>query len=388
MTNEAEDIKGAGLRLATVQFVFTLGWTVYVVFLPDLLKRAGIEASWLPWLLMADQAIFALMDIAFGVMADRVGRVWQRLARGILWLTSVSAIAFVLLPLAGASPELLLVITLLWVASASIVRAPTMVLLAKAARREQQASLVVWYSGGMALAMALSPFVGLWLKGVDPLLPFVVSAALLWLAVFALLRWRNANPATAAEALSPLPFSHYLPLLFGLALGAFGLQWHAFVNSAALYGKLTEAARVPWLMPWLWVGFAAAMPLAGNLGKRVGALNMAGAGLLLSAAAVWAASAVNAENSLILLQLLAGFGWGLAFASLMSYASSAGTQGAEGVFMGSFFAVTALAAFARIMLASQWLPALAELRYLLPAVTLCLAGATVLWLARRLPGRP
>jgi MFS family permease len=336
---------------------------------------------------MVDQAIFALMDIFFGIMADRVGRAWQRLVRVMLWLTTVSAIAFVALPLAGASPGLLLAVTLVWVASASIVRAPTMVLLAKAARSEQQASLVVWYSGGMALAMALSPFVGLWLKGADPLLPFVVSAALLWVAVFALLRWRSASPAVAEDAPLPLPFAHYLPLLAGLALAAFGLQWHAFVNSAALYGKLTEAARVPWLMPWLWVGFAAAMPVAGGLGKRFGVLHMAGTGLLLSAAAVWAASAVNAENSLILLQLLAGFGWGLAFASLMSYASSAGTRGAEGVFMGSFFAVTALAAFARIMLASQWLPALAEGRYWLPVLTLCLAGAMAFWLARRLPGR-
>lgn len=381
-------MRGAGLRLAVVQFVFTLGWTVYVVFLPELLKRAGIEARWLPGLLMVDQLVFALMDIAFGVMADRVGQAWQRLVRVLLVLTTVSAIAFVALPLVGASPALLLAVTLIWVASASIVRAPTMVLLAKAARSEQQASLVAWYSVGMALAMAMSPFVGLWLKGGDPLLPFVVSAGVLWLAVFVLVRWRAECSVEETDCPPPLPFVRYLPLLLGLALAAFGLQLHAFVNAGVLFGKLTEATRVPWLMPWLWVGFAAAMPVAGGLGQRFGKLPLAGAGLLLSAASVWAASAVNAENSLILLQLLAGFGWGLSFANLMGYASAAGTRGAEGRFMGSFFAVTALASFARILFASQGLPALAEARYVLPAVTLALAGVLIIGLARRLPGRP
>ena len=89
-----ESDKGAGLRLAVVQFVFMLGWTVYVVFLPALLARAGLPANWLPWLLIIDQAIFAIMDIAFGLMADRIGQAWQRLARAILWLTTLSALAF------------------------------------------------------------------------------------------------------------------------------------------------------------------------------------------------------------------------------------------------------------------------------------------------------
>ena len=72
---------------------------------------------------------------------------------------------------------------------------------------------------------------------------------------------------------------------------------------------------------------------------------MQGGGLLAAAAMIWVAPAVNLENSLILLQLLAGFGWGLAFAGLMSFASAAGSRGAEGLFMGSFFAMTAVAAF-------------------------------------------
>ena len=383
-----ESDKGAGLRLAVVQFVFTLGWTVYVVFLPALLARAGLPANWLPWLLIIDQAIFAIMDIAFGLMADRIGQAWQRLARAILWLTTLSALAFLALPLvSGVAPAAMLAVTLLWVVTASVVRAPTVVLLAKQARAAQQASLVAWYSGGMALAMALSPFFGLWLKGSDPLLPFAVSAAVLWLAVVALLRWQQPLPASDESTQPPLPFASYRPLLAGLLLAAFGLQLHAFVNAGPLFGKLAEPARLPWLLPWLWVGFAAAMPLVGALCKRFGALQVAGGGLLAAAVMIWAAPAVNSENSLILLQLLAGFGWGLAFAGLMSFASAAGSRGAEGLFMGSFFAMTAVAAVARILLASQWLPALGDSRYTLPAACLFIAACGTLWLARRLPDR-
>ena len=90
-----------GLQLAVVQFVFTLGWTAYALMLPNLLAKAGIAASWLPLILMVDQLIFAVMDIAFGAMADRMRDVFHRLARLLLVLTTVSALAFMALPLAA-----------------------------------------------------------------------------------------------------------------------------------------------------------------------------------------------------------------------------------------------------------------------------------------------
>ena len=43
------------------------------------------------------------------------------------------------------------------------------------------------------------------------------------------------------------------------------------------------------------------------------------------------------------MQVLSGVGWAAALAGLMEYASTSGTRGAEGLFMGSFFAVLALA---------------------------------------------
>jgi hypothetical protein len=381
---DKENVRSA-VALGGVQFFFTLGWTVYVIYLPELLKGAGIALTWLPWLLMADQLVFATMDIAFGMVADRVADGYRKLAHLLLWLTTVSAGAFLLLPmLAGVSPALLLAVLAIWVVSASVVRAPTMVLLAKRAKAAQQGRLVAWYAGGMALASALSPFLSLTLKGADPRLPFALSALSLLVAVFVLLRVSGKQPAeTESDAPPPLPFNAYLPLLLVLGLATFAFQLHAFVNAGPLYLAHVGKENLPWLMPLLWLGFFAALLGVGRLVKRFGALSVAASGILLTALASFSSvipqgdflrGAVNTLEALIFCQVLAGAGWALAFSGLMERASADGTRGAEGVFMGSFFAVTALSSFARIGFATQYLPAMKDIQFALPAAVLLAAG--------------
>ena len=61
----------------------------------------------------------------------------------------------------------------------------------------------------------------------------------------------------------------------------------------------------------------------------------------------------------------------------MEQASTFGTRGSEGLFIGSFFSVLALTSFARIGFVSQLLPqnpALQGLQFILPAVLLLGAG--------------
>lgn len=386
---ETGNFPGA-LALGSVQFFFTLGWTVYVIYLPELLKSAGIAASWLPWLLMADQLIFATMDIAFGAVADRMAEGYRKLAHLLLWLTTVSAGAFLLLPMLGnASPGLLLAVLGIWVVSASVVRAPTMVLLAKRAKAAQQARLVTWYAGGIALASALSPFLGLLLKGADPRLPFALSALTLLAAVFVLCRVSDSQPASPEnDAPPPLPFNRYLPLLLILGLAVLGFQLHAFVNAAPLYLQHAAKESLPWLMPLLWLGFFAALLGVGGLVKRAGALPVAASGILLTALASYAVVKAGSLESLVVMQVLAGAGWALAFAGLMERASADGTRGAEGVFMGSFFAVTALGSFARIGFATQYLPDLKAIQFALPAALLLAAGLmAVLYALKRQKSR-
>ena len=90
------------------------------------------------------------------------------------------------------------------------------------------------------------------------------------------------------------------------------------------------------------------------------------------------------------MQILSGVGWAAAFAGLMEYASKSGTRGAEGLFMGSFFAVLALATFGRILFVSQLLPHSPHLRGLmtyLPSGLLLAAGLIAVLYAFRVTGR-
>src|SRR5437868_11878818 len=104
--------QGAGLYLAVVQLLFTLGWTVYAIFLPQLADQAGIPRAFVIWILLADQVIFAVMDYAMGVAADRVSQVIGKLGRLMVILTAVSCAAFVALPFVTGvgAPALLLVL--------------------------------------------------------------------------------------------------------------------------------------------------------------------------------------------------------------------------------------------------------------------------------------
>jgi preprotein translocase subunit SecG len=98
---------------------------------------------------------------------------------------------------------------------------------------------------------------------------------------------------------------------------------------------------------------------------------------VLTAFASYASATAASLEVLVLLQLLAGAGWAAAFAGLMEQASVFGTRGAEGLFMGSFFSVLALTAFARIGFVSQLLPqnpALQGVQFILPAALLLGAG--------------
>ena len=87
-------INAVGWYFTALQFLFALSWTVYVIFLPPLADRAGIERSHIIWILMADQVIFALMDVAMGAAADRVASAYQRYARWLLLLSLASCAAF------------------------------------------------------------------------------------------------------------------------------------------------------------------------------------------------------------------------------------------------------------------------------------------------------
>src|SRR5258707_12442787 len=95
----------AGVYLAVLQLVFTLGWTTYVIYLPKLAAEVGIAPSAVILILMLDQAVFTITDTAMGIAADRIAPPVGRLGIFVGTLTALSCAAFVALPFVAGTPR-------------------------------------------------------------------------------------------------------------------------------------------------------------------------------------------------------------------------------------------------------------------------------------------
>src|SRR3954464_9777854 len=125
-----------GVYFALLQLFFTLCWTVYAVYLPQLAARAGIPAGFVIILLMLDQAVFTVVDFATGVWADRVSKVLGRVGYWAAAATIVSCAAFLALPfIANAGAAVFVAITIVWAVTSSALRAPPLMLLGKYAAK-------------------------------------------------------------------------------------------------------------------------------------------------------------------------------------------------------------------------------------------------------------
>ncbi len=177
-----------GLYLGVVQFFFAASWIVYVLYLPQLAAQAGIGKAAVAWILMADQLVFVFADYASGVAADRVSRAVGRIGQSVLAATLVSCAAFLALPFVapGASPAIFLALTLIWAVTSSALRAPPLSLVGKHAAKPTQPVLVALSLLGLGVANAMSPYLGLTLRGVDPRIPFLLSSVALALVTLGL----------------------------------------------------------------------------------------------------------------------------------------------------------------------------------------------------------
>lgn len=372
------------ILIAVVQFLFGTTWTLYVIYLPQLAQHAGIGREWVPWILVADQLVFALMDVATGFWIDRVRAALGRFGLWMLAGTLAACIAFIALPFAGASAGVLLVAILFWALTSSALRCPPWALLARYAATPT----VPWLSAvvlfGTCAASALAPYLGIALRGVDPRLPFLTSTLTLAAAVVALvLVERRMTPGAAAEPrpAPPLRSEFYFA---GMLILAFGFQVHFALNSAPRYLHFAAREQLPYLLPVFWIGFAAAMTFSGRLVRRWGAADAMVISAALGALAMLAAAFAPALALLICAELVAGTSWGLASVAAYSAAVAFGRTGREGRFLGSLFAVLAVAVAARIALAGSGAAQTYTFSVLQPwlAQTLWICGALVLLAGR------
>lgn len=381
--------RALAVYVGIVQFFFAVTWTVYVVYLPQLLEQAGIARSWVPWILVADQLVFALVDVATGFWVDRVRHSVARLGPWILAVSVLSGVAFLALPFMHASPALILGLILVWAVTSSALRSPPWALLSRHAATPRLPWLSTLTLTGTALAAAAAPYLGLTLRGVDPRVPFFVSTLTLLAAVggLAIAERRFVAKASAPENLERQPSQRVALFFVALLLMALGFQVHFSVNSAPQYLRFAAQPDLAWLLPVFWIGFQAGMLPASRFVKRLGTLPMMAISAAAGALATLYCNFASTKALLASAQVVAGACWGIACVAAYTTAVGFGRTGREGRFLGTLFAMLAIATLSRIWMNAAGLPV--DLRTLLawlpPA---CWISAGLLLIAARSPKQP
>jgi MFS family permease len=382
----------AGVYLAVLQLVFTLGWTTYVIYLPKLCADVGIAPSYVILILMLDQAIFTITDTAMGIAADRIAPFVGKLGVFVGVLTAISCAAFVALPfVAGTGPGAqvwFIALILVWVVTSSALRAPPLTLLGKYAARPAIPFLAALAMLGYGLAGAASPYLGVVLRNHDPRLPFVISGVVLLITTLALSKVeRNLAqaPRVATESV-PTKSLGQVPMFFiaSMVILSLGYQLHFSINSTPFFLRFAKPDELQWLMPVFWIGFNIAMFPASVIVKHRGGLIVMGAAGLLGALAVLGAEYAGNLNMLIAAQFIAGAAWGCMLMAAVSAALAIGETGAEGKVVGLVFSALALATFARMAAVAgglQKLPEYAPLLHWAPVACWSVAGAGLLVIA-------
>jgi hypothetical protein len=382
----------AGVYLAILQLVFTLGWTTYVIYLPKLAAEVGIAPTAVILILMLDQAIFTIMDTAMGIAADRIAPFVGRLGVFVGGLTALSCAAFVALPfVAGTGPNAqgwFIALIVIWAITSSALRAPPLTLLGKYAAKPSIPFLSALTMLGYGIAGAVSPYLGVVLRDQDARLPFVISSVVLLITALALSRVERGlvQEASASKAIAIAKPLGKVPVIFivSMVILALGYQLHFSINSGPFFLRFAKPDELQWLMPVFWIGFNIAMFPASVVTKHRGGLIVMGVAGLLGALAVIGAEMAGNLNTLIVTQFIAGAAWGCMLMSAVSAALAIGDAGAEGRVVGLVFSALALATFARMAAVAgglQKLPEYAPLLHWAPVACWSVAGAGLLVIA-------
>ena len=334
--------------IGVTQLLFVTTWTLYVVYLPQLAADAGVPKLWVPWILVADQLVFALTDVATGFWLDRVRSGLARVGPWMLGVTAVSCIAFLVLPFAGASAGLLLGAIAVWAVTSAALRSPPWVLLSRHAATPSIPWLSTLVLTGTAVGSALAPYLGIAMRGVDPRVPFVLSSLTLVATVGGLVVAERRRTSEARGETQPAATPSPSGLFLALAFLALGIQAHYSLNSAPRYLQFASPARLAYLMPVFWVGFNLLMFAGARLVKRIGAADAMALAAACGAIATLAASLAPNLPVLLAAQFLAGGCWGAALVAAYTAAVALGRTGREGRFLGTLFAVLAAAVALRI----------------------------------------
>jgi MFS family permease len=342
------------VSLAVVQLSFVTCWTVYVVYLPQLAASAGIPRDKVIWILMLDQAIFAVMDLVMGQAADRVQRRMGRIGFMLAAVTLVSCLAFAAIPhVAGAGALLSLVVLLVWTVTSSALRSPPWLLLSRYAAQPRLPMLAALNLSGLAIAGAAAPYLAMELRQIDPRIPFLVASVVLAMTTAALVLVERT--AAGSEGAVPRREARPHPLdrstgLFAVGCGLLALatQVHLFVNSGPQYLRFVQPDRLEACLPLFWLGFNLAMFPGAALAERFGPVRVLAIAAVAGGLGTALAAVASALEVLIAAQVVAGGAWGCVLMAAFTVALRLGHSGREGTLLGLLWAVLSVATLLRM----------------------------------------
>ena len=340
------------LSLALLQALVVTMWTLYALFLPALLTQVGLPTSLVPWLVLLDQALFVVADIGMGVATDRITRLFGRLGPWLAGMALVCCLAFLAMPLVATGPGQqgwLLGAVAVWVVCSSALRGPPLALIGKRSTASALPRLTALVLFGLTLARAAVPYVNLHIQQLDPRVPFAITSGVLLLVVLVAVRLEPHRPGSKAGTDTPVKGSRRSPwplLVSGLLLAA-GVEIHTFLQSRALLARFADEAALPALSPILWVSGCLGLWLAARRLRREDAGELLPALALLGAAGFLLVALAPDLNFLLLGMVVTGLAWGACLNVLVSELMRTG-PGREGVRLGLWSAVLALAGFLRV----------------------------------------
>ena len=382
LTGGTEVPPGYRAWVVAVQCLLVVGWAMYVLYLPGLLKTAGLDPRLAIAVLMLDQATFAACDWAAGAYADRLARVARRTAPFVTAFALVSSACMLAMPWIAklGSPALLLATIVAWTATSSALRAPVFALLGRVSGIESKSGTVGWALVSLSLAGALTPIVTATLAKVDPALPLAIGAVALALSALFAMRIEAGfpPPVAAREDDAPAHAKRWLALV--VLVAAIGTQVHTAILSKPVYVRLA-GADADWYLPAFWIGFALALPFAVVVARGRSPLARASLALLAGAAALVAAQRAPTLGLAVAAQLVAGAAWGVLATVVVTAAIALGGAGRAGTAAGMVFAALAAAALTRLGLVALGVQASPAIAWI-PVATWLAAGALVVARAR------
>ena len=158
------------------------------------------------------------------------------MAEFVAGLTALSALAFLLIPLATrVSAAAFLALIVIWSITSSALRAPPLKLLGRYTPPDQQPWVGSLFLLGTGIASAVAPFLASWVTAYDPRIMFAISSVSV-VVVTSSIVWAEKTLARSGppdeHASSKVHSSIFVMFLAAILLLAIGFQVHVFINGS------------------------------------------------------------------------------------------------------------------------------------------------------------